>query len=141
MNMTKLLLLPLFIHVVLIFFVGIRSLRERIKAVKTGSAKLHEIAVDSRAWPARVKKHGDNFDNQFQTPMLWYSACAVIVALKLEDNLLVALSLMFLLTRLVHSYVHTTHNSVPLRMRIFILGFFPLLAMWAWLSLKLFWLG
>jgi hypothetical protein len=141
MILTKLLLLPLFMHVLLIFFVGIRSLRARIKAVKSGSAKLHEIATDSGAWPARVKKHGDNFDNQFETPMLWYSACALIVALKLEDTVFAALSWMFLLTRLAHSYVHTTHNNVPSRMRIFLLGFFTLIVMWTWLAMKLFLLG
>jgi hypothetical protein len=141
MILTKLLLLPLFMHVLLIFFVGIRSLRARIKAVKSGSAKLHEIATDSGAWPARVKKHGDNFDNQFETPMLWYSACALIVALKLEDTVFAALSWMFLLTRLAHSYVQTTHNNVPSRMRIFLLGFFTLIVMWTWLAMKLFLLG
>ncbi len=141
MTLTKLLLLPLFIHVLLIFIVGVRSLRARVKAVKTGSAKLHEIAIDSGAWPARVKKHADNFDNQFQTPMLWYSACAFIVVLKLEDTLFVALSWMFLLTRIAHSYVHTTTNSVPPRMRIFLLGFITLMTMWAWLAVKFHVLG
>jgi hypothetical protein len=138
MSLTKLLLLPLFIHVLMIFIVGQRTLRSRIKSVKTGTTKLHEIATDSSAWPARIKKYGDNFDNQFDTPMLWYSACALVVALKIEDHVFVGLSWMFLLTRLAHSYVHTTHNDVPSRMRIFLFGFLVLLVLWAWLAVKLF---
>lgn len=138
MLLTKLLLLPLFAHLLLIFFVGQRSLRARIKAVKTGATKLHDIATDSSAWPSRVKKYGDNFDNQFQTPMLWYALCGLIVAMKFEDVVFAGLSWMFLFTRLAHSHVHTTHNDVPSRMRIFLFGFFVLLAMWAWFAVKLF---
>jgi hypothetical protein len=141
MIVTKLMLLPLFVHVALILFVGMDSLRARIKSVKSGSTKLHEIATNSNAWPWRIKKYGDNFDNQFQTPMLWYGVCALIVALRLEDKVFVALSWMFLLTRVAHSYVHTTHNDVPMRMRIFVLGFITLVVMWAWLAVRLFLVG
>jgi hypothetical protein len=141
MNMTKLLLLPLVLHVLLILFVGMRSLQARIRAVKNGSVKLHEIATDSGAWPGRVKKLGDNFDNQFQTPMLWFAACGLIVALKIEDMVFVSLSWMFLLTRLAHSYVHTTHNDVPSRMRVFLFGFFTLVIMWTWFAVKLILVG
>lgn len=138
MILTKLLLLPLLLHVLLTAFVGMRTLQARYKAVRSGQTKLHEIATDSGAWPSRVKKLGNNFDNQFDTPMLWYAACALIVALKLEDHIFVALSWVFLLTRLVHSYIHTTHNNVPSRMRVFLFGFSVLVLMWLWLALKLF---
>jgi hypothetical protein len=141
MNVTKLLLLPLMLHVLLTLFVGMRSLQARIKVVRTGQTKLHEIATNSGAWPARIKKLGDNFDNQFQTPMLWFAVCGLIVALHFEDMVFVGLSWMFLLTRLAHSYVQTTHNDVPSRMRIFLFGFFTLIAMWAWFAVKLFLIG
>lgn len=138
MTLTKLLLLPLLLHVLMTTFVGMRSLQSRIKAVRTGQTKLHDIATDSNAWPSRVKKLGNNFDNQFDSPMLWYGACALIVALKLEDYVFVALSWMFLLSRLTHSYVHTTHNDVLSRMRLYLFGFAMLIVMWLWLGLKLF---
>ncbi len=141
MNLTKLMLLPLFVHVALIFVVGQRSLRARIKSVTTGTTKLSDIATNSGAWPSRVKKLGDNFDNQFETPMLWYAACSLVVALKLEDHVFVGLSWLFLLTRLIHSYVQTTSNEVPSRMRIFLAGFLTLLMMWGWLAVKLFLIG
>jgi hypothetical protein len=139
--MMKLLLLPLFAHVVLILFVGMDSLRARIKSVRSGATKLHEVATNSNAWPSRVKKFGDNFDNQFQTPMLWYAVCAFVVILHFEDLVFVVLSWLFLFTRIVHTYVQTTHNEVPTRMRIFLLGFFTLIVMWAWLALRLFLIG
>lgn len=138
MTLTKLLLLPLLLHVLLTAFVGVRTLQSRYKSVRRGQTKLDEIATDSNAWPGRVKKLGNNFDNQFQTPMFWYGVCAFVVALKLEDYVFVALSWMFLLSRLAHSYVHTTHNDVLSRMRLFLFGFAVLIVMWLWFGLKFF---
>jgi hypothetical protein len=138
---TKLFLLPLFLHVLLILFVGLRMLSSRIKAVRNGSAKLNEIATDSGAWPRKVRQLGNNFDNQFDTPMLWYGAAGLVVALNVADLLFVGLSWMFLLTRIAHSLVQTGDNDVPTRMRIFLFGFFVLFAMWVWLGVKLFVLG
>jgi hypothetical protein len=138
MTLTKLLLLPLLLHVLLTAFVGVRTLQARYRAVRRGQTKLDDIATDANAWPSRVKKLGNNFDNQFQTPLFWFGLCALVVALKLEDYLFVALSWMFLLSRLAHSYVHTTHNDVPSRMRLFLFGFAVLFVMWLWFALKFF---
>lgn len=141
MNLTKLLLVPLFVHVVLVLFVGIDSLRARIKSIKSGATKLHEIAHNSNAWPARVKKYGDNFDNQFQTPMLWYGVSALVVALHFEDLVFIGLSWLFMLTRVAHTYIQTSHNEVPARMRVFVMGFITLVTMWLWLAVRLYLIG
>lgn len=138
---TKLFLLPLFLHVVLVLWVGSRSLRARISAVRNGTAKLNEISTDSSAWPRKVRQLGNNFDNQFDTPMLWYGAAGLLVALNLVDMIFVGLSWMFLLTRIAHSIVHTGENDVPTRMRIFLFGFWVLVLMWTWFGIKLFVLG
>ncbi len=134
----KLFLLPLFLHLVLILWVGSLTLSARIKAVRNGSAKMHEIAMDTGAWPRKVRLLGNNFDNQFQSPMLWYGVSAMIVALQMVDTVFVGLSWMFLLTRIAHSYVHTGSNYIPSRMRIYLFGFATLVLMWAWLALQLF---
>lgn len=135
--LTKLLLLPLVLHVFMILILGIRVLSARIRAVKNGQAKLHEVALDSTAWPRRVLQLGNNFNNQFDSPMLWYSLSALVVATHLEDMIFVAGSWMFLLTRFAHSLVHTGSNDVPSRMRIFLFGFAVLILMWLWFSIRL----
>jgi hypothetical protein len=135
---TKLVFLPLFLHVVLIFWVGTRMLNARVRAVRNGSAKISEISADSGAWPRRVRLLGNNFDNQFDTPMLWYAASALVIALQLEDLIFIALSWIFILTRFAHSLVHTGSNDVLVRMRIFLFGLFTLGVMWVWLGIRLF---
>ena len=135
--LTKLLLLSLCLHVLLITFVGLRTVTARIKSVVSGETKLARIATSSSAWPDRIRQLGNNFDNQFDTPLLWYGVCGLVVALKFEDWVFVALSWLFLVTRLAHSVVHTGSNNVPLRMRFFLAGFATLFAMWAWFTIRL----
>jgi hypothetical protein len=138
---TKLFLMPFFLHVLLVLTVGVQTFRARTRAVRNGSAKMSEIAADPGAWPRKVRLLGNNFDNQFDTPMLWYSAAGLIVALNFTDMIFVGMSWMFLLTRMAHTLVHTGGNDVPSRARIFALGFFVLVLMWTWLAIKLFLLG
>jgi hypothetical protein len=135
--LTKLIVLSVLLHVLMTFVVGVRSLRMRIKSVRAGTAKMHEIATDSWAWPRRVKQVGNNFDNQFQTPTIWYAVVALAVATAVVDIALVGMSWLFLATRLAHSFEHTGRNDVPARMRIFVFGFIVLLAMWVWFSVRL----
>ncbi len=139
--MIKLLLIPLFLHILLIYFVGSRMLRARIKSVRTGVTKLSDIAVDSSAWPRRVKALGNNFDNQFDLPTLWYAVCALLVSLQLVDIVQVALSWIFLLCRFTHTAIHIGGNDVKSRMRVYLAGFFVILAMWGWFGVRLFVVG
>ncbi len=136
--LTKLFLMPLFLHVLLIFWVGARTLSSRVRSIRNGSAKISEVASDSGAWPRKTRVLGNNFNNQFETPMLWYAAAGLIVALQLVDLFMVGLSWFYLMTRFAHSLVQTGNNDVPSRMRIFLLGFFTLLTLWMWFGFKFF---
>jgi hypothetical protein len=141
MLITKFLVLPLVLHVLLVAYIGQKMLRSRIKSVTSGKTKISDIAVDDDAWPRKVKQIGNNFDNQFQVPMLWYACVALVVALGLGDFVFVALSWMFLVLRFVHSMIHIGSNDVPTRMRVFLMSFVALFAMWLWLAVRLLVLG
>jgi hypothetical protein len=141
MLLEKLLLLPLFLHVVLILWVGARSLSARIKSVVGGQTKLSSIALESDAWPNDVRKLGNNFDNQFQVPMLWYAVCGLIIITVKPDWICISLSWGFLVARVLHSMVHTGSNNVPLRMRMFLASVAFVMAMWAWFAIRLFVIG
>jgi hypothetical protein len=136
--MLKLLLAPIFLHVILTTIVGISTLRGRYDAVRSGKTKLRDIAVDASAWPEEVRKLGNNFDNQFQVPMVWYGCSALLVSTGLYDGISVALSWSFLATRLLHSYVHAGTNHIPLRMRVFLAGYTLVILMWLWFAARLF---
>jgi hypothetical protein len=141
MTIEKWLLLPLFLHIALISFVGIRSVRARISAVVGGETKIDAIALNSGAWPSDVRKLGNNFDNQFQVPMLWYGVCALLLVTQKADWIGVALSWAFLIARVWHSAIHIGTNYVPLRMRVFLGSFVCVFLMWAWFALRLYVIG
>jgi hypothetical protein len=137
----RFLVLPLILHVLMVFYIGLKLMRVRIKAVRSGQTKLSEIAANSEAWPRKIRQVGDNFDNQFQSPMLWYACTAIILALGIVDMFFVGLSWLYLVLRFAHSMVHIGNNNVPTRMRVFVTGFFVLVAMWIWLAFRLVMIG
>jgi hypothetical protein len=133
---TKLYLVPLFLHVLMTLWIGMNSFNARVKALKNGSAKMDLIEANSGEWPKRARLIGNNFDSQFDSPMLWYAVSAIVIALKLVDIVFLALSAMYLLARIGHSIVHIGGNNVPSRARIFLFSFFVIVAMWVWLAVK-----
>ena len=141
MNQTQLLLLPVIIHVLLIFVIAARMGRARVRAVRSGRVKISDIALDGAAWPDDVKKLANNYNNQFQLPVLWYAALALLLVTGLADMASVALSWVFVGTRLAHSWIHTGSNDVNQRFLAFAAGFACLAFLWAWFGLQLFVIG
>ncbi len=141
MALEKLFLLPLFLHVLLIACVGLLSLRSRISSVVKGETKITAIALGSDNWPENVRKFGNNFDNQFEVPTLWYAVCALLMITGKVDLIQVGLCWGFLIARLLHSYIHTGSNNVPLRMRMFLASFALVFLMWVWFAIRLFIVG
>jgi hypothetical protein len=134
--LTKLFLLPLFLHVLFTLWIGVRSFKARVRALKQGETKLDMIEVGSNTWPRPVRLLGNNFDSQFDSPMMWYAVSVLVVALKLVDPVFVALSMAYLASRVGHSAVHVQGGKVPLRARLFLVSFFLIVAMWVWLAVN-----
>ncbi len=141
MGIEKLLLLPLFLHVILISWVGVRTIQARIASVMGGETKLRAIALNSDAWPDAVRKLGNNFNNQFETPTIWYAVCGLLLVTGKADWIGVGLSWVFLVARVLHSMVHTGSNTVPLRMRAFLVSYAAVFAMWVWFAIRLYMIG
>jgi hypothetical protein len=130
--------LPLVLHVGLTFIVGALSLRSRFKTVLKGETKLESIANNSSAWPENVRKLGNNFDNQFQVPTLAYGSIALIAATGLADAVTATLAWLFIAARTLHSMEHVGLNRVPLRMRLFLLSYAAVIALWIWFAVRFF---
>lgn len=141
MTLEKWLLLPLFLHVALILIVGLRTVTARYNSVVRGKTSLKSIALNNAAWPENVLKLGNNFNNQFEMPTIWYAVCALLVITGKADWIQVGLSWGFLIARVLHSYIHTGSNKVPLRMRMFLACVTFVMVMWAWFAIRLFGIG
>ena len=141
MSIEKWLLLPLFLHVALIVWVGARTFRARIASVMGGETKLKAIALNTEAWPDAVRKLGNNFNSQFELPTIWYAVCGLLLITGKADWIGVGLSWVFLVARVLHSIVHTGSNTVPLRMRAFLASVAAVVAMWVWFAIRLYMIG
>jgi len=141
MNQIQWLLLPLFIHMGLLTYVGVKALSGRINAVRSGKTRLKDIALNAAAWPDDVRKFGNNFTNQFELPTFWYALCGLLIATSKVDLVEIILCWAFALSRIVHSTIHTGNNKITYRMFAFLASFATLTLMFAWFGLRLYFLG
>ena len=79
----------------------------------------------------------DNFNNQFQLPILFYVAVLVAHATGQGSALIVQLAWAFVATRLLHALVQWTYNRVVHRFALYAIGALILWTMWGLLALGL----
>lgn len=141
MTLAQWLLLPAFAHVALIMVTVARLGAGRVQAVKAGKIRVRDIALDSSKWPDDLRKLANNYENQFQAPVLYYAALALLLVTGLADGVAVVLSWAFVATRVLHAIIHTGNNVVLHRFFAFIAGMLCLILMWLWFGLRLYVIG
>ncbi|RPH69378.1 MAG: hypothetical protein EHM74_05900 [Hyphomicrobiales bacterium] len=99
MSPTQWLLLPAFVQVALTFAVGVRMGRARFRAARAGRVKVSEVAVDSGKWPDDVRKIANNYQNQFEVPVLYFALLPLLLATGKVDGVSVILSWAFVASR------------------------------------------
>ena len=126
----QVILLPLFVQValtfVLLFWMGL----SRVGAIRRKETRISDVALGQLNWPIKVQQISNCFANQFQLPVLFYALVALALLTKSADLLFVVLSWAFVLTRLLHAYIHAGSNVVRHRFNVFALGAVILSAMW-----------
>lgn len=141
MSIDKALLAPVFLHVLFTLIVGVLTLRARVAAVRQGQASLRKIALNNGAWPDEVLKLGNNFNNQFQVPVVWYACVALLLVMQKADWVTVVLSGLFFASRIFHTLEHVNRNNVVRRLIWFFAGYSLVLIMWLWFALRLYVIG
>lgn len=141
MTLTQWFLLPAFIHVALVMIVGIRMGRSRFRSASSGAVKIKDVALDSSRWPEDVRKIANNYQNQFELPVLFYAALALITVTGLADWVAVVLAWAFVASRIAHSVIHMGGNVVIRRFQAFVFGFAIMALMWGWFGLRLYVIG
>ena len=132
-------LLPVFLHVLLVFILLFWMGKERRGALVSRDVQMRDIALDEPNWPKKATQLGNCLKNQFEFPVLFYAVVALALPLRLADFLFVLLSWVFVVTRYVHAGIFVTSNDVKTRSLAFFAGVLVLLAMWiifAWKILR-----
>ncbi len=115
-------LYPVFVQIFLTIFVGVRAAAGRVRVIRSGEIHPSQVALDNANWPDGLRKLGNNYNNQFELPVLLYVLCIVAMLTNKADVIAIVLAWVFVASRIVHSYIHTTNNRVPRRGLVFFFG-------------------
>lgn len=134
---TKLLILAIAMQVLLTIVILLLMGRERVPRVMSGEIRMADIAVERTAYPLRARLLSNNFDNQFQLPVLFYAAALLALWSGSIGWVEVILAWLFVGLRYVHAAIHTTSNSLLPRFSAYTAGMVVLIVLWLWLVVRL----
>ncbi len=138
MQMNKITLLyPILVQGGLTFFLLIWMEYTRGNALKKGDVKMGDIALRQPNWPEKVLKIGNSNHNQYELPILFYVISILFILTNQVSVVVIALAWIFVLSRFLHVYIHTSVPSIMKRFYTFIFGAFILLLMWGVFIFKL----
>lgn len=136
----KPLLLPVLAQVLLTFIVLYIMGRQRVNEIK--KKQIHPQRTDVRSNAQAVFKDAaaasDNYQNLFESPVLFYVAILLTLMLMIQDYVIVALAWTYVASRYVHSFIHITYNRVLHRFSVFVFSSLVLFAIWFRLGWILF---
>ncbi|MBM3543892.1 MAG: MAPEG family protein [Alphaproteobacteria bacterium] len=123
-------MLPMFTQValtlVLLYWMGYL----RIRSIRTGKVKADQIALREPNWPLRVTQIGNAYHNQLELPVLFYVVMLLALITNTLDVVIYMLAWMFVLSRVLHAYIHVTSNRLDRRGGLFMVGAVALTLMW-----------
>ncbi len=131
-------LLPILVQVGLTFILLFRMGRSRLAHLRTGEVQVKDIALGERNWPKRILQLQNSYQNQFELPVLFYALVALALITRKADLVFVVIAWLFVASRLVHAYIHTTSNKIAWRFQSFVVGVLILAAMWVIFGIRIF---
>lgn len=135
---TKLVVLAMAAQVLLTLFILVWMGRERVPRVMSGEIAMADIAVERTAYPLKARLLSNNFENQFQLPVLFFVAVLLALALGIVGWVEVVLAWLFVAARYLHAAIHVTSNHVLSRFAAYSAGLAVLALLWLWLVLRIF---
>jgi len=112
-------LIQIAITIIGFMLLGVRKAR----ALKAGNVDQTKTALDNDAWPDYVLMVSNNIRNQFQVPVLFYVLCFTFYSINAVTTTVLYLAWAFVISRVIHAYIHMSTNYVPARFRVFTVGF------------------
>ena len=130
--MKHLLIFPMAFYVFYMGTILMLMFFTRVRGIKSGEVdfKFFKTYSTTRPLPDFMVAVGRHYDNQFQVPMLFLVTCCTYMALDQAGYVTAALAWLFVLTRIIHSFIHLGSNKVMNRARIFGVGWIIIMVMW-----------
>ncbi len=84
----------------------------------------------------RIERPARTFNNLFQVPMLFYVACALMIATDQIDRTQVVLAWLYVAARVAHAIVYIAVNRVPYRFAVYMASCIILGVLWTRFALQ-----
>jgi len=123
-------LLPMFVQVGLTFVLLFWAIILRLRAVRRGDVSPQQIALREPNWPPYVQQVGNAFHNSVEMPVLFYVVVLLALITRTLDVTLYVLMWMFVLSRILHAFIHVTSNRLDHRTPVFLIGAIALALIW-----------
>ena len=104
--------------------------RERVPRILSGEIRAADVAVERTAYPLRARLLSNNFDNQFQLPVLFFVAALLALMLGGVTWLELGAAWLFVVLRYVHAAIHVTTNHLQARFTAYVGGLAVLAILW-----------
>jgi hypothetical protein len=128
---------PILAQVLLTLVLAVALGLRRTRAVTTRQVRMRDVALSGDAYSVSIRKLGNNLQNQYETPVLFYVLCGVAIYLGVAGTLTTVLAWIYAASRLVHCAIHVTYNRVDHRFFAFATGVVVLVLMWLLLLFQL----
>ena len=125
----NLIFVPVLVQVLLTLLIYVRLIKVKVREMKAGKVDMERRGLHEDAWPDSVLQINNNIRNQFELPVLFYVMSFALWALHAVHWVALAAAGLFVLSRIVHAYIHLGSNYIPNRRRAFTVGWWILLAM------------
>lgn len=131
MNPFSSLVLAASVVALLTFAVGLRLYLVRVREMKSNRIHPQSVALSGqRAERLKDTRAADNYNHLFELPVLFYALVAIALATNHVPAWLAVGAWVFAASRVVHSIIQCTYNTVMHRFAVFIFGFLVLILMW-----------
>ena len=128
---------PVAVQIALTLWLYIALAIAKSKAVKRGEVNEERRALHDDAWPESVLQINNNIRNQFEAPVLFYVLINIIWSIGAVNIYIHIAAWVFVVSRIIHTAVHTGSNYVPFRRKAFMFGCFVLIGLLIFVAFRL----
>jgi hypothetical protein len=110
--MEKLLIAIMALYYFGIVFLMYYMFTQRKKAVQTGEVRVSLFKSYQGETPQNLQVIQNHVNNQFQIPLVFFVACLINLQQESVTSITLVLAVFFVISRLVHAYIHLGSNHV-----------------------------
>ena len=115
----------------LTFFIMYLMLFVRVKAVRSRQISPRYFKLNKGGeLPDHVTAIAQNYGNLLELPVLFYAVCVIAIILNQSAEYFIICAWTFVISRIIHSYIHVTYNHILHRLLAFAISGFILIFMW-----------